>query len=151
MKQSTLILYTKRSTQISQQDLLCNMQILHWYMCCSSLKVKYGLIDYLLFYVSLKKFSLIWRHHHCRWRAAKFRPMLGAQGVWAWRNIYRTTPAVTRGLGCSGFIWRTASISHLLWYTRRCGGPILTQILTGLKYEQRKCKAQRKITQTRPP
>jgi hypothetical protein len=37
------------------------------------------LIDYLGFYVPLKNFSLIWRRHHCRWRAAKFRPMLGAQ------------------------------------------------------------------------
>jgi hypothetical protein len=27
------------------------------------------LIDYLLFYVKLKNFSLIWRRHHCRWRA----------------------------------------------------------------------------------
>jgi hypothetical protein len=41
------------------------------------------LIDYLRFYVLLKKFSLIWRRHHYRWRAAKFRPMLGAQGLWA--------------------------------------------------------------------
>jgi hypothetical protein len=37
------------------------------------------LIDSLQFYVPLKNFSLIWRRHHCRWRAAKFRPMLGAQ------------------------------------------------------------------------
>jgi hypothetical protein len=36
------------------------------------------LIDYLLFYVPLKNISLIWRRHHCRWRAAKFWPMLGA-------------------------------------------------------------------------
>jgi hypothetical protein len=39
------------------------------------------MIDYLLFYVPLKNFSLIRRRHHCRWRAAKFRPMLGAQGL----------------------------------------------------------------------
>jgi hypothetical protein len=38
------------------------------------------LIDYLPFYVPLKNILLIWRRHHCRWRAAKFRPMLGAQG-----------------------------------------------------------------------
>jgi hypothetical protein len=43
------------------------------------------LIDYLRFYVLLKNISLIWRRHHCRWRAAKFRPMLGAQGLWAGR------------------------------------------------------------------
>jgi hypothetical protein len=33
------------------------------------------LIDYLLFYVPLKNFSLIWSRHHRRWRAAKFKPM----------------------------------------------------------------------------
>jgi hypothetical protein len=48
--------------------------------------------------------SLMWRRHHCRWRAAKFRPMLGTQGLWAGRNIYRATPAVTRDLGFSGLI-----------------------------------------------
>jgi hypothetical protein len=31
------------------------------------------LIDYFkILYVPLKNFSLIWRRHHCRWRAAKF-------------------------------------------------------------------------------
>jgi hypothetical protein len=67
------------------------------------------LIDYLRFYVPLKNISLIWRRHHCRWRAAKFRPMLGAQGLWAGRDLYRATPAVTRGLGFSGLIRRTAT------------------------------------------
>jgi hypothetical protein len=33
----------------------------------------------LRFYVLLKNSSLS-RRHHCRWRAVKFRPMLGAQG-----------------------------------------------------------------------
>jgi hypothetical protein len=40
------------------------------------------LIDWL-FTVLLQNISLIWRPHHCRWRSAKFRPMLGAQGLWA--------------------------------------------------------------------
>jgi hypothetical protein len=66
-----------------------------------------GLIDWLLFYIPLKNFSLIWRRHHYRRRAAKFRPMLGAQGLWAGRDLYRATPAVTWGLGFSGHIWRT--------------------------------------------
>jgi hypothetical protein len=57
------------------------------------------LIDYLRFYVPLKNFSLIWRRHHCRWRAAKFGPMLGAQGLSAGRDHYRATPAVTWDLG----------------------------------------------------
>jgi hypothetical protein len=30
-------------------------------------------VDYLRFYVPLKNFSLIWRRHHCRWRAANLR------------------------------------------------------------------------------
>jgi hypothetical protein len=89
------------------------------------------LIDYLWFYVPLKYFSLIWRRHHCRWKAAKFRPMLGAQGLWAGRDIYCATPTVTRGLGFSGLIRRTAPFSRLLRHTRECGGPILTWILTG--------------------
>jgi hypothetical protein len=40
--------------------------------------------------------------------------MLGAQGPWAGRDLYRTTPAVTRGLGFSGLIRRTAPFSRLL-------------------------------------
>jgi hypothetical protein len=95
------------------------------------------LIDYLGFYVPLKNFSLIWRRHHCRWRAAKFRPMLGAQGLWAGRDLYRTTPAVTRGLGCSGLIRRTAPFSRLVRHTRGCGGSILTRILTGRSVEKK--------------
>jgi hypothetical protein len=64
----------------------------------------YWLIDYLLFYVPLKNISLIWRRHHCRWRAAKFRPMLGAQGLWAGRDLHRATLAVTRDLSFSDLI-----------------------------------------------
>jgi hypothetical protein len=89
------------------------------------------LIDYLRFYVPLKNFSLILRRHHCRWRAAKFRPMLGAQGVWAGRDLYRATPAVTRDLGFSGLICRNALFSRFLRHTRGSGGSILTRILTG--------------------
>jgi hypothetical protein len=89
------------------------------------------LIDYLRFYVPLKNISLIWIRHHCRWRAAKFRPMLGAKGLWAGRYLYRATPAVTRDLGFSGLIRRTTPFSRLLGHTRGCGGSILTRILTG--------------------
>jgi hypothetical protein len=84
------------------------------------------LIDYLRFYVPVKNISLIWRRHHCRWRAAKFRPMPDAQGLWAGRDLYCATPAVTRDLGFSGLIRRTAPFSRLLRHTRGCGGPILT-------------------------
>jgi hypothetical protein len=68
---------------------------------------------------------------HCRRRAAKFRPMLGAQGLWAGRDLFRATPAVTRDLGFSGLIRRTAPFSRLLRHMRGCGGSILTRILTG--------------------
>jgi hypothetical protein len=77
-------------------------------------------IDWL-FYVPLKNFSLIWRRHHYRRRAAKFRPMLGAQSLWAGRDLYRAPPAVTRGLGFSGLIWRTAPFSRLFRHTMGCG------------------------------
>jgi hypothetical protein len=91
------------------------------------------LIDYLMFYVPLKNIPLIWRHHHYRWRAAKFRPMLGAQGLCTERDLYRATPAVTRDLGFSGLIRRTAPFSRLLRFTRGCRGAILTRIHTGLQ------------------
>jgi hypothetical protein len=95
------------------------------------------LIDYLRFYVLLKNISLIWRRHHCRWKAAKFRPKIGAQGLWAGRDLYRATPAVTQDLGFSGLIRRTAPFSRLLRHTRGCGGSILTRILTGIQCENK--------------
>jgi hypothetical protein len=66
---------------------------------CISFRTYDWLIDYLLFYVPLKIFSIIGRRHHCRWRTAKFRPMVGAQGLWVGRDLYRATSTVTRGLG----------------------------------------------------
>jgi hypothetical protein len=93
------------------------------------------LIDWLFTVLRpLKNISLIWRRHHCRGRAAKFRPMLGAQGLWAGRALYRATPTVTRDLGFSGLIRRTAPFSRLLRNAWGCGGPILTRILTGRLY-----------------
>jgi hypothetical protein len=91
-----------------------------------------ALIDWLFgVYVPLKNFSLLWRRHHYRWRAAKFRPMLSAQGIWAGMDLYRATPAVTQDLGFSGLIRRTAPFRRLLRHTRGCGGSIPTWILTG--------------------
>jgi hypothetical protein len=89
------------------------------------------LIDYLLFYVPPKNCSLIWRRHHSRWSAAKFRPMLGAQGLWAGSDLYRAIPALTQILSFYGFIRRTTPFSRLLWHTKGCGESILTWILTG--------------------
>jgi hypothetical protein len=51
----------------------------------------------------------------------KIRPMLGAQSLWAGKDLYRATPTVTQGLLFSGLLLR-----HALW----CGGYILTPILT---------------------
>ena len=56
-------------------------------------------------------------HHHCLWKAAQFRPMLGAQDLWAERDLYRATPTVTRYLNFSGLIRRTAPFNHLLRHT----------------------------------
>jgi hypothetical protein len=101
-------------------------------------KIKWRLIDYLEFYVPLKNFSLIWRRHHCRWRAAKCRLMLDTHGLWAGRDLYRATSAATWDLGFSGLIRKTAPFSCLLRHTRGCGGSILTRIFTG--YRVRKFK-----------
>jgi hypothetical protein len=98
---------------------------------CSSLKIDWLIIDYLLFYVPLKNFSL--RRHHCWWRDAKLRRMLGTQGNWAGRNLYRCTPAVTRVLNFSCIIWRTAPFSRLLRHTRECGRSSRVLIQSPLK------------------
>jgi hypothetical protein len=96
-------------------------------------------IVYLRFYVPLNTFSLIWRRHHCRWRATKFRPMLGAKSLWAGRDLYCATPAVTRGLMFSGLIRGTAPFSRLLRRTRGYGGIILTRILMGSYQTPKDC------------
>jgi hypothetical protein len=85
--------------------------------------------DYIVFYVPLKNISLIWRRHHCRWRAAKLRPIVSAQGPWVRRGLYRATPTVTRDLDFSGLLRRTAPFSRLIRHTRGCGGSILARIL----------------------
>jgi hypothetical protein len=56
--------------------------------------------------------------------------MLNAQGLWAWRDLYHATPAVTRDLGYSSLIQRIAQFSRLLGHTKGCGRYILTRILT---------------------
>ena len=48
--------------------------------------------------VSLEEISLILRRRHSLRRAAKFRPMLGAYGLWEGRDLHRITPVI-RGLG----------------------------------------------------
>jgi hypothetical protein len=96
----------------------------------------YWMLDLLTYLFTvlrpIKNFLLIWRCHHCRWRASKFWPMLGAQGLWVGRDLYRATPAVTWDVGFYDLIWRTAPFSRLLQHTRGCGGSILTWILMAL-------------------
>ena len=53
-------------------------------------------------YISRKK--IYWKRDHCRWMTAEFWTMLGSYGFWAGRDLYRATPAVTRGLGFCGLI-----------------------------------------------
>jgi hypothetical protein len=88
-------------------------------------------INYLLFYVPLENLSLIWRRHHCRWRAAKFRSVLGVPSHWTERGLHRATPDVTQSLVISGLTRRTTLFSRLLRHARGCWGSILFQILTG--------------------
>jgi hypothetical protein len=101
-----------------------------WIFSQEALFFSFGLnlhmIDYIRFYVSLKNFSPIWRHQHCRWRAAKFRPILGAQGLWARRDLYRATPTVTPRF------FRSHPKDRLQLVAWGCGGSIiLNRILTG--------------------
>jgi hypothetical protein len=97
----------------------------------------------------------LWRRHHYWWRAATFRPVPGAEDLWAGIDLYRATPVLTQGLGFCSPIRRTApfcrltthigmcsifsnpdphgsQFSLLLRHTRGCGGPTLTRNLTGL-------------------
>jgi hypothetical protein len=47
--------------------------------------------------------------HHYRWQGCKFRPMLGAQGLWTGRDFYRATPTATRNPGLYGLIRKTGT------------------------------------------
>jgi hypothetical protein len=92
------------------------------------------LFNNLRFYVPLKSISLIWRRHHCRWRASNLGLYARCSGPLSREgSLYRATPAVTRDLGFSGLIRRTAPMSRPLRHTRGCGGSILTRILSGHK------------------
>jgi hypothetical protein len=114
--------------------------------------IRYGgdwLFIVLLFYVPLKNISLTRRRHHYRWRAVKFRPMLGAQGLWARRDLYRATRTSVFSVISEGPPHSVASCntqggvedlfspgSSLVPYQSPfmkhlgCGRPILTRIYT---------------------
>jgi hypothetical protein len=86
------------------------------------------LIDHIMLYLLIMKFPLIWRSHFCRWRVAKFIPMLGTLGLWTGRDHYHTTLSVTRGRSFSGLIRRTFPFSLLLRNSRGCWGPLRVPI-----------------------
>jgi hypothetical protein len=95
-----------------------------------------NLVGCLLFYIPLNNISLIWRRHHCRWRAAKLRSMLGAQSLGAGRGLHM--PHLLR---------YGALVSHLkdlpppfirlihVRHTRGCGESILTGILSPFHHQ----------------
>lgn len=61
---------------------------------------------FFLFYFPLENFSLTWR------RTAKCRSMPGAYDLCAQRDLYRATPAVTRGRGFCSTTHRQSPIVH---------------------------------------
>jgi hypothetical protein len=50
-----------------------------------------------------------------------------SQSLWAGRDLYRGTPAVTRGLGFSGLVKRITPISRRLQHGRGCGKPFFSE------------------------
>jgi hypothetical protein len=85
----------------------------------------------LLFCVPLKNFPFIWRRHHYEWRAAKFRLMLGALGLWAGRDLYGITPLQHKASVFPVSSKGPTPFSCLLRHIKGCWRPILTRILTG--------------------
>ena len=62
-----------------------------------------------LFIAAWAIFQLSGGCHHYRWLGCKFRPMLGAQGHWAGRDLYRATPTATQNLGLYSLIRKTGT------------------------------------------
>jgi hypothetical protein len=120
---------TRAITNTSNDDQTKNTKLLP----CAILKYLYLMptksiwnVCERLFYVPLKKFSLIWRRHHCRWWAAKFRPMLGAGPFFIVPHLWHGTSVFP--VSSEGPPHFVASYDTHGGY----GGPILTRILTEL-------------------
>jgi hypothetical protein len=64
---------------------------------------------FCLFIATRAIFQLSGGCHHCRWQGCKFRPLLGAQGLSAGRDLYHTTPTATRDFGLNGLIRKTGT------------------------------------------
>ena len=72
------------------------------------------LIDCTLFNILFENISVKKVRHHCQWRAAKVRFMLGAYSLLTGKHLYRAAPAMTRGLCFHSSIRRTTPFHHLL-------------------------------------
>jgi hypothetical protein len=73
-----------------------------------TLLFSYGLFV-CLFIATGTIFQLSCCCHHCRWQGCKFRPLFGAQGLWAGRGLYLATPTATRDLGLYSLIRKTGT------------------------------------------
>jgi hypothetical protein len=87
--------YTMQFNQIKRGNSI--LQNLYWihYMRQQHLELSFVNLNWLNIVLRpLENFSLIQKRHHCQCKTVKFRPMLGAQGLWAGTGLYRATPAV---------------------------------------------------------
>jgi hypothetical protein len=123
---TSLFYILKQPTQAVLELPITRQELYHWVTVLTGWP--HLLIDWLLTTLCPICWLIGWRRYYCQWRAEKFRPMFGAQGLWAGRHLYRATPAVTRGLGFSSLIQRTAPFSRLLWHARRLWEPVLTHV-----------------------
>ena len=94
-----------------------------WCKTLNNQSINIWFIGYILFSVALKN---LWRLS----TAVEGLPN-GDPRPWAGKGRYRVTPAVTRGLGFCGRIWRITSVSSTTSNGDR--GPKLTLISRGLK------------------
>ena len=83
---------------------------------CSNFNVFHLQFDTWYFDLKINRGSLWWLitshsrifHLYGDVTIAKLRPMHNSQDLWAGRDLYHATPAVTQGLSFSGLIRRTA-------------------------------------------
>jgi hypothetical protein len=85
------------------------------------------LLNWLIDCIDLNHFPLenplfIKRRHHCQW-GTTIEPMLGAYGLWVWRNLFHATPERFFAVSPEGS-------PHLISFHNKRGhcGPILSRI-----------------------
>jgi hypothetical protein len=79
-----------------------------------SKEILYCTFPFNFFFIDLnvyavKSFTRTFFIHIEKLLATKFRTMVCAHSLWAWRDHYRATPFVTRGRGFCYLIWRTTT------------------------------------------